>query len=199
MGLEVGSMHLQTFLVYLFSSLRSRRPDPASVTQRGWWRCSGMSHSLAGMHRMRGDVALLLPIYFRSRAEHLSSPSLGFVSERAFSGAWWPGAALLGSVGNHRGPSISIRLAKCSDFPLTTWMDAALQCPVCLWPFFPLEFSVSNEKENLLSWKSNNSVSITLIIFNLVPRLSQLWCTVLLKRRWKSAPRTRNISPKRLI
>lgn len=67
-----------------------------------------------------GDVALLLSIYFRSRAEHLSSPALGFARERIFSGTWEPGAAFLGNVGKHRGLSISIGLAECSDFPLTT-------------------------------------------------------------------------------
>lgn len=64
MGLGVGSVCLQMFLVYLLSSLRSRRPDPASVTQRGWWRCSGRSQSF-GWHTQdegrRGSVAVHLP------------------------------------------------------------------------------------------------------------------------------------------
>lgn len=78
----------QMFFIYLLSSLRSRRPEPACVTQ-GLVEMLRQEPVLWPAHMGRGgDVALLLSIYFRSRAEHLSGPSLGLVRERVFSGTW---------------------------------------------------------------------------------------------------------------
>lgn len=73
--------------VYLLSSLRSRRPDPACVTPRGWWRCSGRSLSF-GWHTQDEGETWLCCCPFTSGAEHLCSPALGFVRDRVFSGAW---------------------------------------------------------------------------------------------------------------
>lgn len=80
-------VRLQLCLVYLLSSLRSRRPEPASVTQRGWCRCSGRSQSFVWHTWDEGEMWLCC-CPFPSEAEHLSGPSLGLVRERVFSGAW---------------------------------------------------------------------------------------------------------------
>lgn len=72
MGVEVGSMCLQMFLVCLLSSLRSRRPDPASVTQRGWQRCSGRSQAFGWDE---GETWLCC-CPFISEAEQSISPAL---------------------------------------------------------------------------------------------------------------------------
>lgn len=75
MGLEVGSTCLQMILVYLLSSLRGRRPDPASVTQRGCWRCSGRSQSF-GWHTQNEGEMWLCCFPFIPEAEESISPAL---------------------------------------------------------------------------------------------------------------------------
>lgn len=68
-------MCLQMVLVYLLSSLRSRRSDPASVTQRGCQRCSGRSQSFGWLTQDERETWLCC-CPFISESEESISPAL---------------------------------------------------------------------------------------------------------------------------